>query len=161
METPVISADVGGQGELIDETVGRLIPLGQAETDIDSREYSREEIRAYSDAILDILADREGYAALCRNCREKIDVRFSDEIMIRQILTETIARVRQTPRQVLPGSAMGLAKNYLEVYLEYEEASNPRNRGEDVNLELKRIANSRLGRLLIKVIMKLRINKLF
>ena len=164
METPVISADVGGQGELIDDTVGRLIPLGQAETDIDSREYSREEIRAYSDAILDILADREGYAALCRNCREKIDARFSDEIMIRrleQILTETIARVRQTPRQVLPGSAMGLAKNYLEVYLEFEEASNPRNRGEDVNLELKRIANSRLGRLLIKVIMKLRINKLF
>ena len=164
METPVISADVGGQRELIDDTVGRLIPLGQAETDIDSREYSREEIRAYSDAILDILADREGYAALCRNCREKIDARFSDEIMIRrleQILTETIARVRQTPRQVLPGSAMGLAKNYLEVYLEFEEASNPRNQGEDVNLELKRIANSRLGRLLIKVIMKLRINKLF
>ena len=58
-------------------------------------------------------------------------------------------------------NAMGLAKNYLEVYLEFEEASNPRNRGEDVNLELKRIANSRLGRLLIKVIMKLRINKLF
>ena len=80
---------------------------------------------------------------------------------LEQILTETIARVRQTPRQVLPGSAMGLAKNYLEVYLEFEEASNPRNRGEDVNLELKRIANSRLGRFLIKVIMKLRINKLF
>ena len=160
----MISADVGGQRELIDATVGRLIPLYQAETDIDSSNYSQEEIKAYSEAILEILADREGYAALCRNCREKIDARFSDETMIRRlerIMTETISRVRQASRQVLPGNAMGLAKNYLEVYLEFEEASNPQNRGEDVNQELKRIANSRLGRLLIKVIMKLRINKLF
>lgn len=164
METPVISANVGGQRELIDTAVGRLIPLYQAETDIDNRNYAQEEIKAYSEAILEILGNREQYAAMCRSCREKIDARFSDEIMIRRlerIMTETISRVRQAPRQVLPGNAMGLAKNYLEVYLEFEEASNPRNRGEDVNQELKRIANSRLGRLLIKVIMKLRINKLF
>lgn len=165
METPVISADVGGQGELIDDTVGRLIPLGQAETDIDSRDYSREEIQAYSRAILEILQDQEQYAAMCRNCREKIISRFSDDVMIRrleQILRDTVAQVQLQPRQTpLPDSMIGLAKNYLETYLEFEEAVNPQNRGEDVTLELKRIANSRLGKLLIKLVLKLKLNKLF
>lgn len=165
MGTPVISADVGGQKELIDHTVGRLIPLYQAETEIDSRNYSKEEIQAYSDAILDVLQDQDQYAAMCRNCRNKITSQFSDEIMIRhleQILLETIASVREAPREPLrPDGITALAKNYLETYLEFEEAVNPQNREENLNLELKRIANSRLGKFLINLILKLKINKLF
>jgi hypothetical protein len=55
----------------------------------------------------------------------------------------------------------GWAQHYLDTYLAYEEALNPSSGGEDLNLELKRIANSRLGRFAIKVLMKLKINKLF
>lgn len=165
MATPVISADVGGQKELIDDTVGRLIPLKQQETDIESLNYSEEEITAYADAILDVLADQEQYDLMCRNCRAKIEANFSTDRMIEQleeILQEALSVVRSTPQEArFPGSMKGWAKHYLETYLAYEDALDPRGNGQDLNMELRRIANSRLGRLAIKILMKLKINKLF
>ena len=165
MATPVVSADVGGQKELIDETVGRLVPLYQKETDIDSRDFAQEEIDAYAAVILEVLQDPRQYAQLCRNCRQRIETGFSTDKMIvnlEKVLLETLDKVRascQTDR--FPKSMMGWAQHYLDTYLAYEAALNPQNSGEDLNLELKRIANSRLGRFAIKVLMKLKINKLF
>ena len=165
MATPVISADVGGQKELIDDSVGRLIPLGQKETDIDSHNYSEEEISAYADAILDVLADQTRYDQMCRNCREKIETRFSTDRMIEQleeIFRETQKTVRSTPQESrFPNRMAGWANHYLETYLAYENAVDPQRNGQDLNMELKRIANSRLGSLVIKLLMKLKINKLF
>lgn len=165
MATPVISADVGGQKELIDDSVGRLIPLGQKETDIDSHNYSEEEISAYADAILDVLADQIRYDQMCRNCREKIETRFSTDRMIEQleeIFRETQEAVRSTPQEArFPNNMKGWANQYLETYLAYENAVDPQGNGQDLNMELKRIANSRLGSLVIKLLMKLKINKLF
>lgn len=164
MATPVVSADVGGQKELIDETVGRLIPLYQKETEIDIRNFDEEEINAYVEAISDVLKDPDYYAQLCRNCRERIETGFSTDKMIvnlEKVLLETLAKVRSTPQeQRFPASMMGWAQHYLDTYLDYEEALNPTG-GENLNMELKRIANSRLGRLAIKIILKLKINKLF
>ena len=165
MATPVVSADVGGQKELIDETVGRLIPLYQKETDIDSRVFAEEEIEAYVTAILEILEDRERYDALCRNCRHRIENGFSTDNMIEKlekILLENVEKVQSTSQaERFPQRMRGWAQHYLDTYLAYEEALNPSSGGEDLNLELKRIANSRLGRFAIKVLMKLKINKLF
>lgn len=165
MATPVISADVGGQKELIDDSVGRLIPLGQKETDIDSHNYSEEEISAYADTILDVLADQNRYDQMCRNCREKIETRFSTDRMIEQleeIFRETQEAVRSTPQESrFPNRMAGWANHYLETYLAYENAVDPQRNGQDLNMELKRIANSRLGKLAIKILMKLKINKLF
>lgn len=165
MATPVVSVDVGGQKELIDETVGRLIPLSQKETDIDSRDFSEEEIEAYVNAILEILGDQVQYEQLCRNCRKRIETGFSTDKMIEnleKILVETLENLRKQPQEArFPKSMAGWAQHYLDTYLAYEEALNPQNNGQDLNMELKRIANSRLGRFAIKVLMKLKINKLF
>ena len=39
----------------------------------------------YIKAITDVLADREQYQQLCRNCRCKIEEEFSLQIMIRKL----------------------------------------------------------------------------
>ncbi|MFQ9127409.1 MAG: hypothetical protein ACLR4Z_12255 [Butyricicoccaceae bacterium] len=55
MGKPVVTSDVGGQAELIDDTVGRVLPLLQSEADeLDSRTFSQEEVRMYVKAITDV-----------------------------------------------------------------------------------------------------------
>lgn len=163
MMTPVITADVGGQSELIDDTVGRVIPLMQDEKDIDNREYSDEEIQLYVQAISEILDDKEAYQQLCENCRKKITERFSTDVMIADLereITELLGHAKRMPE--VPGM-LGLTENYLATYIELEnyEKMSSLGYGGDTNAELKRIANSKWGRRAIKLLMKLKLNKIF
>lgn len=165
MMTPVVTADVGGQKELIDDSVGKVIPLYQDERDIDIRDYEKEEIDAYVDAILNILSDETKYQKMCLQCREKISSEFSTEVMIRKlekIILETIETVKNTSSMSFDSQQMqALAGNYLATYIEMEMSGNSLNYGSNMNEELKRIANSKWGKLAIKVMMKLKINKIF
>lgn len=78
MGIPVVSADVGGQKDLIDDTVGALIPLMQDEKDdFDSRTFPKEEISAYGKAIVSILSDESTWKTMSRNCRKKIEEGFT------------------------------------------------------------------------------------
>ena len=71
---------------MIDDTVGRVLPLLQCEAgELDSRIFLQEEVQMYVKAITDVLADREQYQQLCRNCRRKIEEGFSSQIMIRKL----------------------------------------------------------------------------
>jgi len=89
MGVPVVSSDVGGQRELIDERVGRLVQVLQDERkDFDKREYSREEVRRYVDAILDILRDEDGYQEMKEECRRRIEERFTKEKMVKELEKE-------------------------------------------------------------------------
>ena len=86
MGRPVISSDVGGQAELIDASVGRILPLWQDEAaELDSRNYSAEEIEQYADAITELLEDPEHCARMCLACRRRIEDGFSSQIMIRKL----------------------------------------------------------------------------
>lgn len=70
MNTPVITADVGGQKELVNEEVGRIVKLYQdPNTDINNYDYSDEEIDAYVEAIEDVIDNNDKYK---KNCRERI-----------------------------------------------------------------------------------------
>lgn len=82
MGVPVISSDVGGQGELINKKTGVLLPVMQEETEIGNYNYSDQEIMQYVNSILGILSDREAYKILCENCRKSIEEKFSLDIMI-------------------------------------------------------------------------------
>jgi len=73
MGVPVVSGDVGGQRDLVDETVGALIPcLQEEETSLDSRSFPREEIEGFAEAIVQLLTDSRRWEEASRNCREKI-----------------------------------------------------------------------------------------
>lgn len=84
MGVPVVSADVGGQKELIDEKCGRIIKLYQnPKKNINDYDYSDEEIDEYVNAIIDVIDNGE---ELRKNCRSKILERFTIEKMQENML---------------------------------------------------------------------------
>lgn len=82
MGVPVVSADVGGQKDLIDDAVGVLIPCLQPESEgFDSRAFSSEEVDAYANCIVRLLTDAQLWAEKSENCRKRIEKRFTIEKM--------------------------------------------------------------------------------
>ena len=69
MGVPVISSLVGGQAEIIDETVGAVIPTLQKEEDIYDFDYDEEEVIEFVDNLNKVLDNNEYYK---KNCRAKI-----------------------------------------------------------------------------------------
>lgn len=74
MGVPVISADVGGQRELVSNDVGRLVPCMQDETEIYNFKYNNEEIENYVKAIDEVVKNAN---ELKKNCRPKILNKFT------------------------------------------------------------------------------------
>ena len=98
MGVPVVSADVGGQSDLIDETVGALIPCRQAEDKhLDNRDFSKEEVLEYKDALVRILSNSAYRQQLARNARKKIENGFSIRNMVSNFESEA---------KILLGSAL-------------------------------------------------------
>ena len=171
MEVPVVSSDVGGQKELIDDTVGKIISLEQdEESDLDNREFSAHEVQAYVDAIVDILQDKERYMQLSKNCRNRIEEAFSSEIMIHkleQIFSQAVQDKEQKEQRLEKQKqiiALGnWAEDYGTIYQEVENHaavfSNQYDSG--TKSELMRIASSKWGQRIIKVAFKLKLNRIF
>lgn len=59
--------------------------MTQEADELDNRTFLEEKVQMYIKAITDVLADREQYQQLCRNCRCKIEEEFSLQIMIRKL----------------------------------------------------------------------------
>jgi len=128
MMTPVITADVGGQKELIDETVGRVLPLMQREEDIKCTVYSEEEVKQYVDAILEILDEKNktAYEQMCENCRKKVEDSFGLDTMIQKMesaIEDCFSGERKAKRAMLSTSMHALpylSEDVLSMYLSYE-----------------------------------------
>ncbi len=94
MGVPVISSDVGGQKDLIDSTVGRLIKTEQVEeTALDSRDFDGQEIDEFAEAILQFLEDEDLYLECSKNCRDKIEETFSTHKMSQNMENEILSLV--------------------------------------------------------------------
>lgn len=81
MGVPVVSADIGGQKELVGPDCGALIESYQKLEDQLNFNYSDEEIQKYVDAILDVL-DKEEKTNIREVCRNKVINKFSINKMI-------------------------------------------------------------------------------
>lgn len=79
MGVPVVSADVGGQAELINDKVGAIVPCIQKENEIMNFNYSEEEINLYVEKIDSILNNLSEYKS---NCRKRILDGFTIDHMI-------------------------------------------------------------------------------
>ena len=88
MGVPVISSDVGGQREIIDDKVGAVIPTKQEEQDIYDLDYDVEEIAAFV-TNLNRVIDDDTYKL---NCRKKILKGFTIKQM-NQNMNDIIATV--------------------------------------------------------------------
>lgn len=181
MGKPVVTSDVGGQAELIDNTVGRVVPLMQSEEkDFDKKNFSPEEINLYVDAIVDLLSDSGRYKKICEACRQRIEKNFSTDLMIekfekifadfvgdpekikaRQKISEELQPfsdlINQLP--VLEAEITSFDQIWKISHADISGGTAPATK--DQTYELMRIANSKWGRRLIKIFFKLRLDKLF
>lgn len=95
MGVPVVTSDVGGQRELVDETVGRVVPLLQSESeDEDDRNFSEQEINLYVEAIRQVVCEAEN-GALKAHCRKKILSSFKIRDMQRHMAEEFLRLTTQ------------------------------------------------------------------
>ncbi len=183
MGVPVISSDVGGQKELIDDTVGRLLPLLQKDNiSLEGQYYSEEEAKQYAAAIMELITDKNGYSEMSKNCRDRIEEYFSTEKMIGNLeksfeeLPEASRESRQKTVEMLsgfPGLAAEPAILYGEVAAfeaEYAWANRmEERRTEECRTEECRTEEgislgvfiSKCRRKLIRLADKLRLNRLF
>lgn len=132
MKLPVVSSDVGGQSEIVDESVGAILPMLQDEaTDFDSRSFSEEEVNQYVSAIEDILSDKQKYQIKCETCRKKIEKEFSTKIMINKVESEFLRLIREySEKDTAVGAEdhrnISLSKEILAIYsemLNYEKTA--------------------------------------
>ena len=83
MGVPVVSADVGGQRDLVDEAVGKLIPCAQSEADaFDNRQFPEGEVDAYVDALVELLTDDNRWASASETCRSRVEAGFTIQKMV-------------------------------------------------------------------------------
>lgn len=144
MGVPVISSDVGGQRDLIDSTVGKLIPLRQKEeNDFDVRTFVQEEVQDFADAILALLSDHQLYEACSRNCRKKIEETFSVEQMSKnmecEILTLVSAKGLQEKHKATAGQLSDLCEVAEEFYTLHLFAEEQEQKFENMTVERNRL----------------------
>ena len=112
MKKPVVSANVGGQKELIDETCGRIVNNLQSQKDLFIEDYQEEEIENYANALLEILNAKD-YEKIKERCREKILNGFTIKNMIKTMNKEIDYFVKN-------GSKVAQdADKYRELYSQY------------------------------------------
>ena len=114
METPVVTADVGGQKELVDDTCGRVVKnIQTAKDNFYDRNYSQEEIERYVEALLEVL-ENPNYEEMAKACREKVINGFSINDMVKKMdkeMTKLIDAGTSIPEEVV--------KNSKELYAQY------------------------------------------
>lgn len=146
MGIPVVSADVGGQKDLIDDSVEKLIPFMQKEDkDFDSRYFSDKEIKAYSEAIVEILSDVNKWNVLSVNCRNKIEKGFTIDAMVqyfekefqRILLDPTMIKMRKDKSEFLKKLGMFPGELYTASLMEQGKSHPEENayvKGERENI---------------------------
>lgn len=112
MGIPLVSANVGGHKELIDESCGVLVPILQKEEEIMNFEYTKEEIQNYVDGIEKAIQNLDKYK---KNCRKKIEQNFSLENMAINMQNE-IKNVIKHPNKKCIENSLALKFNENMVY---------------------------------------------
>lgn len=90
MNVPVVSTDVGGQSELIDDTVGKLVHY-------DKNRNKKEELADYIKAILEVIDNLDNYS---KNCRKKILKDFTFDKMVQNMSEEFIKYINSPKKKV-------------------------------------------------------------
>jgi glycosyltransferase involved in cell wall biosynthesis len=117
MGTPVVSADVGGQKELINNECGKIIKKYQDYVkDLYNYNYDKTEIDEYSNAILDII-NSKNYNKISKYCRNRINEKFSIKIMVETLSNEfnTLIKNKSSISKSLCNNEE-LAERYMILY---------------------------------------------
>lgn len=137
MGTPVVTADVGGQKELVDETCGRVVQNIQTAKDgMYNRNYSDEEINRYVNAIEEVLIDN----SINKNCRNKIINGFTVNNMVKTFEKE-FQDFQKNGTSINPLSVVNkdLYKQYIVMYNQLDIRNYfPQEGGNNFDIELQK-----------------------
>lgn len=112
MKRPVVSANVGGQKELIDDTCGKIVDNIQSQKDLFTEKYDEKEIENYANAVLEIL-NSKNYDEIKELCRMKILDGFTINNMINTMN-------RKIEELIQNKSKVGLdSEKYRELFSQY------------------------------------------
>lgn len=141
MGTPVVSSDVGGQAELIENEVGRIIPVYANENDINNKVLQEEEVNQYICAIKDILRDQAKYTQMCSNAKKKVRKKFSLYTMIEKLQYELEAIYEKYEEDRVKSSWFLSDNKFIieELQILYNEFDNIQCEAEIVWIEKERI----------------------
>lgn len=110
MGVPIVSADVGGQRDLVDSTVGALVPcLQDEESSLNDLQYSDAEVNSYVEPLARILTDADLWQQMSQAARARIEESFTIHHMVeyfeeefrRLVQDETCIAARHTKAQAL------------------------------------------------------------
>lgn len=130
MGVPVVSADIGGQSELVDEECGALVPVYQKLEEQLNFNYSDEEIQKYVIELLKIL-DKLENTDIKEKCREKVVKDFSISKMINTMdkeFTRLIKSGSKVDKNLLKN--VELAERYLLVHSVLESKDEREKKNE-------------------------------
>ena len=112
MGVPVVSSDVGGQKELINEDVGIIVPCIQNEKEIFDFNYTEEEISEYVAAIQRVINNLKYYKS---NCRNRILNQFTIDNMVKNMEKEFLEIVKNPNKEKIQnGKELAKNKNILK-----------------------------------------------
>lgn len=118
MGVPVVSADVGGQAEIINNNVGVIVKCLQNEEEVRNLEYTAEEIDSYTDGIIKVLKNLDFYKS---NARQRVLNGFTINQMIENMSNEFINLTQNiNEEKYLNGKKLNSNKNIcLELITKY------------------------------------------
>lgn len=126
MATPVVTSDTGGQAELVNSSVGAVIPLPYAKTlDEDNRDFA-DEAPLYAQAIAQLLSDSAAYKAMCAACRARILEGFTLDGMARKLtaqleaLLTPDAAAQRAQQYAALAPLTQLFANHAELFADYD-----------------------------------------
>lgn len=135
MGVPVITADVGGQSELVDDTVGRVIKLRQdIKKDFYNYNYDEKEIEDYTNAILELINKK---SEMSKICRKKVQENFDFMLAVKNMdeeFTKLIKNKTKVNKELIDNEE--LAINYLVLYLENNKVFYPDDQDLDTPKKL-------------------------
>ena len=96
MGVPIVSSDVGGQKELINNEVGVIVPCIQQEREILNYNYTEEEVLNYIVALQEVINNLKYYKS---NCRKRILNNFTINNMIKNMEKEFVDIIQNPNKQ--------------------------------------------------------------
>lgn len=158
MGIPVISANVGGQAELINDKVGIIVPCLQKEEEILNYKYSEEEINNYVEAINKMFSNLEFYK---NNARNIILKKFTIEKMVEKmdnVIKEVLQKDKECDEKIVNYSEIfkeEIVLNYMVHANEYDWLCREVNRnlfGESIDYNIEESENKKENKRKEKII---------
>jgi glycosyltransferase involved in cell wall biosynthesis len=150
MGLPIISADVGGQSEIVNEHTGRLIPCLQKEEDYLSTEYNPLEIQNYVDVLYELLTNLPMCKMVGKNNRMLVEnkytildcVRRFEEYSLNLIESSDCLESRKNIRETLL-TIPHLCDEILTLYSSYEKLEQTAKDFWEANQWLRKLLNNK------------------